>query len=319
MKIVTSSQYEIFDEYAFEGHLIKKSAFTCYKSEERSNKTTEQVIEMLKKNKHYAMFEFAWYPIYITPVKGDHLDGILKILKRFDKEKYLHCTHVNNGVLVSGNGRAWFECLKKDNDKNILSRSIYNFLNKINSTLFDSHDTFSSDEFFIQLLTKEEMQMKERTLNTVPVIGDESVRMKHDWFAVKFYGVSRGMTHELVRHRVMSFAQESSRYVTAKDFSFLVEDSALVRNTVDKEKLTECLKAIQETYNYFLNRGHKRDVARQLLPIGFIGDIVVAGNIEGWSHLFELRTDPKAHWEIRTVMNDLKKELNEKHNYSFKE
>lgn len=319
MKIVTNSEYEIFNEYSPEGQLIKKSTFICNKTEEKTNKSIEQIIEMLKKNKNYSMLEFAWYPVFIRPVKGDYLDNILRILKRFEKEKYLNCNNLKDGVLISGSGRAWYECLKEDKNTNTLVRSIYNFLNKLNPSLFDTHDVFSSDEFYIKLLTKEEIQLCEKTLNSEPIINDNNIREKHDWFAVAFYGVSGSFISEILQHRTMSFATKSNRYVTAKDFSFLIEDGALINNSVDKQKLEECLEKIQLTYNYFLNRGHKRDVVRQLLPIGFTNDIVVAGTIECWKHLFELQTNSESHWEIRTILNDLKRELNEKYNYSFKE
>jgi thymidylate synthase (FAD) len=113
----------------------------------------------------------------------------------------------------------------------------------------------------------------------------------------------------------MSFAQLSTRYVLMKDFNFIIDDM-ITKNSVDFKKIEDSLTSLQETYNYLINRGYKKDEVRQLLPVGIGTEIFVAGNLESWKHLFDLRIAKDAHWEIRIVMNDLKDELVEK-GYNF--
>jgi len=319
MKIVTSSEYEIFNEYSSEGEIIKKAGYTCYQTEAKINSKVKQIIELIKKNKHYELLEFAWYPLLLKPLSqgSKFFEEVNEILKEFNSQKYLNCTLSDQGVIISGNGRAWYEYLIQNLSTNILSRGIYNFLNKINPFLFNTNDTYINENLWIQLLTKEQIQLKERTLNDIPFILDEKERDKHDWLAIKFSGISYGMIGELVRFRVMSYAQMYNYYAPQIDFKFIIDDGAIKKNSIDMQKLTEALDKVQESYNYLLYRGHKRDVVRQLLPIGIAGDIMVAGTIEGWKNIFEFKIKEKAHWEIKCIMNDLKKELNENYNYNF--
>ena len=146
MEIITQSEYEVYNDFYEQGDLIKKSAHACYQSAAKSNKSTEQMVDMLKSNKHYAMLEFAWFPILITPVKEkvDFFDSMNLLLKTFSNEKFLNVTAVESGIVISGNGRAWYECLtkNKNNQTSSIHRSIYNFFSKLNSALFDTTETY---------------------------------------------------------------------------------------------------------------------------------------------------------------------------------
>lgn len=125
---------------------------------------------------------------------------------------------------------------------------------------------------------------------------------------VKFKNCSRGLTHELVRHRLCSFAQESTRYVDEKDFEFVVPPNR------DEESYDEsvfnfkcCLNEIGIFYRNFRERGWKAEDARQILPTALHAEIVLKANLREWRHIFTMRCDLFAHWEIRSIMLKLLK------------
>jgi len=125
---------------------------------------------------------------------------------------------------------------------------------------------------------------------------------------VKFNNVSRGFTHELVRHRIASYAQESTRYVDEKDFEFVVpphRDEESYENLVFSFK--DCLRDIGGFYRIFRKIGWKPEDARQLLPTALNAEIVMKASIREWRHVFTMRCDKFAHWEIRSVMLKLLK------------
>lgn len=120
---------------------------------------------------------------------------------------------------------------------------------------------------------------------------------------VRFENCSRGFTHEMVRHRLCSFAQESTRYVDEKDFEFIVPPHKDETSYTDGIfTFRECLHEVGYYYRNFRERGWKPEDARQILPTALHSQIVVKANIREWRHIFTMRCDKFAHWEIRAVM-----------------
>jgi len=144
--------------------------------------------------------------------------------------------------------------------------------------------------------------------------GHESV-FEHSSMTVEFNNVSRGFTHELVRHRLASFTQESTRYVDESDFKVVIpptKDGDI--KTVELELPNQ--QKIELSFNDWVNlneqmyRGLRKadwipEDARQILPIGIKSQIVVTANFREWRHIFKLRASSRAHWEIRRVMANL--------------
>lgn len=116
---------------------------------------------------------------------------------------------------------------------------------------------------------------------------------------VKFSNVSRGFTHEMVRHRLASYAQTSTRYVDEKGFDLVLPPHK------NKEDFKNFKFGIDEYYNTLRDQGWKSEDARQCLPIGMANEIVVKANIREWRHIFAMRCDYYAHWEIRNMMIQL--------------
>lgn len=154
--------------------------------------------------------------------------------------------------------------------------------------------------------------------------GHESV-LEHSSMTVKFFDVSRGFTHELVRHRLASFSQESTRYVDYakkgggadldnfevqfimpphrdKQQEILLKDG---RTIIPEDMVVE----FEMYYRGLRKAGWVPEDARQFLPIGIKSEIVISANFREWRHIFAMRTAKPAHWEIRGVMSELLREV----------
>lgn len=149
--------------------------------------------------------------------------------------------------------------------------------------------------------------------------GHESV-LEHSLMTVRFIDCSRGFTHELVRHRLCAFTQESTRYVDEKGTDVVcaghqdpLGDVELDLNTGDDSTYSSTFYQMTQNaldnYKALREAGWKPEDARQILPIGITSEIVVSANLREWRHIFKMRTDKPAHWEIRKVMCDLLAEL----------
>jgi len=144
--------------------------------------------------------------------------------------------------------------------------------------------------------------------------GHESV-IEHSCMTVEFNDVSRGFTHELVRHRLAAYTQESTRYVDESDFRVVIppdedKDEKLVElNLQNGAKIQisfqEWMDLNEQMYRGLRKAGWIPEDARQVLPIGIKAQIVITANFREWRHIFKLRTAPGAHWEIREVMKNL--------------
>ncbi len=148
--------------------------------------------------------------------------------------------------------------------------------------------------------------------------GHESV-LEHSAMTVEFNNVSRGFTHELVRHRLAAYTQESTRYVDESDFKVVIppdknKDEKLVELILpNREKINvsfqEWMNLNEQMYRGLRKAGWVAQDARQVLPIGIKAQIVITANFREWRHIFKLRCSAAAHWEIRKVMVDLLKEV----------
>lgn len=139
--------------------------------------------------------------------------------------------------------------------------------------------------------------------------------IEHGNISVKLI-TDRGVTHELVRHRLASFGQESTRYVKyGKDMEFIkpvFNWSTDISDTDEQNKMitwTESMKASRSYYSNLIAMGCPPQEARSVLPNSLKTEIVVTTNIREWRHIFKLRTAQAAHPQIRELMIPLLKEL----------
>lgn len=143
--------------------------------------------------------------------------------------------------------------------------------------------------------------------------GHESV-VEHAGATVRFV-CDRGVTHELVRHRLASYSQESTRYANyAKDKfgreitvirpHFWAEDDARY------ELWKQAMLAAEKAYLDLVDAGATAQEARSVLPNSLKTEIVMTANMREWRHVLKLRCDTPAHPQIRQVMLPLLAEFN---------
>lgn len=132
--------------------------------------------------------------------------------------------------------------------------------------------------------------------------------MEHVFFTFGIEGVSRVLTHQLVRHRIASYSQQSQRYVAAHDFEYIIPPT-IEEIPEAKEKFAALMKKIRETYDEFTELGVPKEDARYVLANATETKIVVTMNARSLMHFFNLRCCHRAQWEIREMANLMLKEV----------
>lgn len=139
-----------------------------------------------------------------------------------------------------------------------------------------------------------------RVLYTIMSSGHFSA-LEHVSYTFAIDGVSRALTHQLVRHRLASYNQQSQRYVSyAEEPSFIVPPAVDADPAVREAYLQACGAAFLE-YRALIEAGVKPEDARYLLPNAMETKIVVTMNLRELLHFFELRCCKRAQWEIRDL------------------
>lgn len=122
------------------------------------------------------------------------------------------------------------------------------------------------------------------------------------------FTLSRAASHQLVRHRIASFSQESQRYNKYENATIRI----IIPPTFDEQSQQEFIKQITENtslYCVMRNKGFRPEDCRYILPNCVASDVVMTANIREWLHIFNVRTQKGAQWEIKNLMLSLKSQL----------
>lgn len=117
----------------------------------------------------------------------------------------------------------------------------------------------------------------------------------------------RGVSHEIVRHRLASYSQESTRYVKYDDMEVI-----LPSNTQKEFKESSALYFCEQAYKHMIEHGLKPQIARAILPTCLATRIMVTANFREWRHIIKLRTSSAAHPQIRPIFKKVHKILMKK-------
>jgi thymidylate synthase (FAD) len=146
----------------------------------------------------------------------------------------------------------------------------------------------------------------EAFLQKIMSLGHQSV-LEHASFTFGIEGVSRVTTHQLVRHRVASFSQQSQRYVSHKDQFDAVMPPTVAGNASMREKYRSCLHELHKFYSEMVDAGIPAEDARYILPNATETKIMVTMNARELLHFFRLRCCERAQWEIRAMALEMLK------------
>ncbi|MFZ0966136.1 MAG: FAD-dependent thymidylate synthase [Candidatus Bathyarchaeia archaeon] len=157
----------------------------------------------------------------------------------------------------------------------------------------------------LQKLTKDKAR---KIVERIISLGHYSV-IEHAYFTFSIEDISRAFTHQLVRHRMASYIEQSQRYVKYDDVKHFVVPKTIRENRESKKIYESALTQVFETYRKLLNLGVPKEDARFILPNAAITNILVTMNARGLRHFFNLRCCARAQWEIREVAIDMLKQV----------
>ncbi len=139
------------------------------------------------------------------------------------------------------------------------------------------------------------------------------IELKHEAMLEHFSVTVRlitdiGVYKDLTRHRIASFAIESTRYCNYSKGKFgseitVMEPPVLKKGTPDYDFWLKSMQQMEDNYNEMASRGYKPDVLRMLLPHSTKASVIMTANLREWRHIFKLRTAKAAHPTVREIMN----------------
>lgn len=180
----------------------------------------------------------------------------------------------------------YFEILDDVNGKEILKR-----IERIGRVCYKSEDLITEDS-------------AERFVKNILKRGHESV-IEHEKISVRMV-CDRGVTHEIVRHRMASYSQESTRYCNYQKDKFgreltFIKPVFWEEDSPEYRVWAEAMRKIEEQYMQLVDMGATAQEARSILPNSLKTEIVVTMNLREWRHFFRLRTAAAAHPQMREI------------------
>ena len=134
--------------------------------------------------------------------------------------------------------------------------------------------------------------------------------LEHCCFTFSIEGISRACSHQLVRHRIASYSQQSQRYVKGDKFGYVIPPE-IEKSGGLKKAFEDHMKNTMVLYNTLVLSGIKKEDARYLLPNATTTNIVVTMNARELLHFIGLRTSPRAQWEIRELAKEMLRQVKE--------
>ena len=328
MKIIKPSHQHMKHDGLTPQQFIEIIGRTCYKSTDKiTDDSAEKFVNNLTKRKHWAMLEHETIYLRLPSVQ------IRRMVTEFGTEngqkskyittKFLNITYNdgNDKGIISGSIRSFYDLIKTNSVCSLVLICIANELKKAypwayKDTLDIQIDNF---DFEIEILTRD---------NFIEMYKDNNdILSRHLIHTVKFV-CDRGVSHELVRHRPVSFAQESTRYCNYSKDKFgreitVIEPIFYVENAYKCDKSTnktvydiwkESCEFAEKSYFKLLDLGSTPQEARDVLPNSLKTEIIMTATEEEWQHIINLRakgTTGQPHPQMVEIMEPWYEELKE--------
>lgn len=306
---------------------IERVGRTCYKSEDKiTDGSAERFVKNLISSNHWAMLEHE--TVYIAMTESLMLNFLRYTVEHWSENlAFFNITNDVNGrnFILSGSFRSFHDLFSKDYQGlpvKVLKYSLqcaYPLVfgepdAKMHFSYTLGYDcTVYSRDVFIDLYK-----------------GIPDILFKHLTHTVKFT-CDRGVSHEMVRHRVASFAQESTRYCNYGKDKYGNEITVILPTFFYTGELPydlrfddwrEACEKAEEIYFELLRNNAKPEEARTVLPHSVKTDLIVTATEQEWQHIVDLRligTTGKPHPQIKEVMkiiiDDLVRESGERINF----
>jgi thymidylate synthase (FAD) len=304
--------------------LIEICGRTAYKSEDKiTDDSAAAFVLMLKKHGHLSVLEHSNIVISVKAGPGKEPADALTASAREFSERLISSLRERNAfhrvcplpspsgdrVAIAGNLRGWIETLAYLKASCRELHALFgNALSRFYPVLFEPTPPPTEEaDRQVSVMDEDEQlaALKKNPASDLPV------------FVFKFV-CDRGITHEVVRHRVLSFTQESTRYVNYKNKGMILILPEEIQEYYDREKeqfiadhplvqaWTQRAETICSWYLDDLSRGLRPEIARDILPNLLKSDILVSGRWSGWRHFIGLRDSQQAHPRIRFIAREVR-------------
>ena len=294
----------------FPHNLVEYAGRVCYRSTARQGRAGSFILDRVREG-HEDIIEHVWASVIVTWGEDEEVDN-------FDlpHEWPLHSNHLyvedcsmstrTHIWIVSANVRAWLQLYREE--------MALMTLPVVRSVLPDVFAELPGEAAPLPKCTdpigSERWGAPRRTANgalvlllgwTRPPIMPHSPPYGSAVFLLE--GISRACSHQLVRHRLGSFSQESQRYVDLSKGGWQAVIPPSFRDNMEiMHEMENLWDSIEDRYRLFRELGATKEDARFLLPNACETRMVMSMPIEGWRHFCELRAvDRAAQWEIREV------------------
>lgn len=334
MKIIKPYHEHISKKDLTPYQFIEKIGRTCYKSEDKICPGSDvKFVQNLCKKKHYAMIEHHWVHILFTGAYEDLVSALnmfaLHIYQSkgesFDLMKYMEVTHYSN-TFISAPLRVFMELAdyaKNDLNSGFIPALVDQMLSCVTNAypeIFPMQFTYRRTRCFTLMTEDDFCNELASDMYECPQSHIDKELMKHITHTVLFC-CDRGVSHELVRHRPCSFAQESTRYcnyghddeiTVILPFFFDTGMGTASNSLVYDEWKSSCERA--ERAYMKLTKEYKAtpQEARSVLPNSLKTEIIMTCNEKEWQHIVDLRakgTTGAPHPQMKEVMYPWYEEL----------
>lgn len=271
----------------------------CYKSEDRiTQESALPFVAKMAEHGHNSVLEMGVVTLEVCADASAVNELFLC------QPKYLHVSREENCLLITASIRAWREMLMFHRDCAIV-RSACAKLNERHPYFFS---TILPEDGLAPVPGIAVRKMPLQEVDRLPA--DKLAKHRH--LAVKFI-VNRAVTHEIVRHRVCSFLQESQRYCRYSEDKFGSEVTFIKPMFWEEASAEYAIwrQAMEETERLYLRllETSTAQAARTVLPNSCKTEIIVYANLEQWRHIFKLRCSKAAEPSMREVMMPLSEEF----------
>lgn len=144
----------------------------------------------------------------------------------------------------------------------------------------------------------------DKFLGKILALGHHSI-LEHASFTFAIEGISRATSHQLVRHRIASYSQQSQRYVKSADATATVTPPSISEKKEISEKFSAMVEHVYALYGEMVEAGIPKEDARFILPNAAETKIIVTMNARSLIHFFGLRCCERAQWEIRAMATEM--------------
>lgn len=271
-------------------------------------KFVKSKVEILHNNDPFEMIELAGRTCYksedkITP--GSALEFTQRMI---DSKHYAMLEHGTIYLTFTKN-----ESILTTAAKELRKDQLYNVADAIQILLHNPYTEYTEDEDNYYITTSYRVLLECKLRNVVHKFMVDPTPMHPRRITVKFI-CDRGVSHELVRHRKFSFAQESTRYCNyskdkfGEELTFIDSPFEYAVEHCQESELVDVFRHCEETYMRLLEYGWKPEEARAVLPNALKTEVVMTGFVDDWQHFFDLRyhgVTGKPHPEMYKLAKEL--------------